>query len=103
MEGDKIGGDISIPLEFLTGFYKGNYLNGSAEFTVTLANGRLMVFLESAVVNEKPLPEDFMKGFRGTNLAEELHNDPDVGPILEKIKSIEINDGRLIITPKTSE
>jgi len=100
-EGSTIRGDISIPLDKFGNLGKGRYLNGSGEFSVSLVNGRPVVFLESLVVNDKQVPPDVMEQMGKENLAKDLANDPNFKPVLQKLKSIEIENGKLIITPKS--
>ncbi len=98
LPGDRIAGQISIPLE-KTGFpgTKGRYLNGKASFRVELVNGTLFVFLESLEVNGKPISEDALKSFRSQNLAADVANKPENAREIEKLESIEVKDGKLIL------
>lgn len=94
---DKIDGQISIPLSGMVPMGEGRYLNGSASFSVTLASGRLMVFLESLEVGEKEVPAQLMSELGKKNLAEDAASNPDIGPVIEKLDSINIADGQLTI------
>lgn len=100
IEDDSVNGLISFPLKELGGMFKGRYLNGSATFIVSMAAGRLLVFLDSAEVGGRPLPDEFMNAIRGENLAKEANNDSEVTAILEKLESISVKNGSLIIIPK---
>jgi hypothetical protein len=101
VEGDTIRGEISIPLEDLTGFGEGRYVTGSGEFNVSLVGGQPVVFLKSLTVNDKTVPQEVMQEFSQENLAKEMANDPQFKPVLDKLKSIEIEEGKLVITPKS--
>lgn len=100
MEGDRLTGEVSLPLEKLGSALKGRWLNGSATFRVDTAAGRLLVFMDTLSVRGKPLPEPFMAGIRGKNLAEEAVKDPKNMAALEKIGSISVRDGKLRIVSK---
>lgn len=100
LEGDRIRGDASIPLEEFGGFLKGRWLNGSAGFRVETAAGRLVVFMDSLSVRGKPVPEQFMKTIRTKNLAEKAFENPRAAAVLEKLESVTVRDGKLVIQAK---
>ena len=100
LDGDRIRGEASIPLEKLGESFKGRWLNGSGTFRVETAAGRLLVFMDQLSVRGKPLPEPFMMGIRGKNLAEEAAKNPKNVEALEKIDSISVRDGKLRIVSK---
>jgi len=99
LEGDKIRGQVSIPLDAVPGF-KGRYLNGVGVLKVGLFNGVLVVTADSLEVKGKPVPEEFMTSLRQRNLAESATRDPDNAEQIRKLESVEVKDGKLIITPK---
>jgi hypothetical protein len=103
IEGDKIKGQVSIPLGD-TGipFTKGRYLNGASAFKASLQNGILIVTADSIVVKGKPLPETFMTRLRNENLAKEVYRDPKNAETLRKLESIEVKDGKISIKPRAS-
>jgi len=99
--GDKIQGQISLPLtEIGLPGLKGRYLNGKAAFSVLLNNGQLFVTLESLEVNGKPVPGEALQSFRGQNLAADFAKEPENAKAIEKLESIEIKDGKLVIKPR---
>ena len=101
IEGDHVRGEVSIPLDQLGGFAKGRYLNGSAVFTIALLDGRLLVFVNSLEVKGEMLPESFMNQLRKENLAKDTNENKDMAGVIEKLESIAVENGRLIIVPKT--
>ena len=104
IEGDKIKGQVSIPLgELRLPFTKGRYLNGAAAFKASLQNGILMVTAESIEVKGKPLPETFMSEVRKENLAKDASRNPKHAEALRKIESLEVKDGKIIIKPRPSQ
>jgi hypothetical protein len=101
--GDKIRGEVSIPLESL-GFpanvlFPGKYLNGNATLAVRIEKGELFVTIESLEVRGKKVPANVIEVIRNDNLGREAKNSTNA-PLLARIESITIKDGKLIITPK---
>jgi hypothetical protein len=102
--GDQVVGQVSLPLDELAGLpgmgrLRGRYLNGSAGFRVSLRNSRLQVNLESLEVKGQPIPEEVMKPLRQQNLAQDADQNPDLARTLGMLQSIEVTEGRIIITP----
>jgi hypothetical protein len=100
IEGEQVKGKISIPLGEIGKMFEGKFLNGSAIFRIGLESGRLLLFLDSAEVGGKRLPEEIMNTMRAQNLAEETNKRPDMVEVLKKLESITVKGGSLIITPK---
>ena len=105
IDDDEIEGEVSVPLnvfadELGLDKLKGRYFNGSLKVDVELKNGVLKVFASEASLKGEPIPDEFMTGIRGQNLAENNQNDPDMQELMENLESIEIIDGELVITPK---
>lgn len=104
IEGNQIKSTVSWPLDELgVEKLKGRYANGSASLKAVLANGELIVNLDSLTVNGKTLPASFMQGMRGENLAKEMNKDPKQAEFIRKFESIEIKDGKLTIKVKGKE
>lgn len=101
IEDDTVKGQISVPLDDvpLPGL-KGRYFNGSAELRGSLKDGRLEVYIENASVKGEPVPENVMAEMRKENLTAEIMNDPEARKTLEKLESLEVRDGRVVIVPK---
>jgi hypothetical protein len=98
IEGDKLKGQISIPLEwFGLTMYKGRYLNGEADLKASLKDGVLIVTLDSIEVNGKKPPEQMLASLRQQNLAKDAYNDPKQAELLRKIDSLEIKDDKIIV------
>lgn len=100
IDGDRIQSDVSIPLEDFGGYFKGRWLNGSASFRVDTAAGRLLVFMDSLSVRGKAVPDQFMAAIRSKNLAEKAFENPKSAEVLQKIDSIAVRDGKLVIKAK---
>jgi hypothetical protein len=100
IDGERIHGEASIPLEKLGSSFKGRWLNSSGTFRVETAAGRLLVFMDKLSVRGKPLPEPFMAGIRSKNLAEDASKNPKTVEALAKIDSVSVRDGKLRIVSK---
>lgn len=102
IEGEKIKGQVSIPLSLFmdTGLTRGRYLNGEAEFKASLADGVLVVTLDSIEVNGKRPPEEAMANFRQQNLAKDLYKNPENAEMIRRFDSLRIEDGKIIIKPR---
>jgi len=100
LDGDKIRGDVSLPLEKLGAAFKGRWLNGSGTFRVETAAGRLLVFMDTLSVRDKTLPDRVMAGLRNKNLAEEAAKTPENAALLAKLESVTVRDSTLRIKAK---
>ncbi len=101
VEGDKLKGQISYPLEGLgIPMFKGRYLNGEAELKASLSEGILVVTLETLEVNGKHPPEQFLAEMRKQNLAKDAYDNPKNAEMLRRIESLEIKDGKIILKPR---
>ncbi|MDB6020127.1 MAG: hypothetical protein JWR19_4616 [Pedosphaera sp.] len=106
VEGDQIKGQLSLPLsqiKFPLVDLNGRYLNGAAVFKAVLTNDQLWVTIQQLEVKGKPVPEQFMTQFRNKNLAEDAQNNPTNSAAIRNFESIEIKDGKVIITPKPAQ
>ena len=99
IEGDQVKGDISIPLGELGEMFEGRFLNGSSIFSIGMQSGRLLLFLDEAEVGGEKLPDEIMAALKEKNLAEKTNERSDM-ETLNKIESITVQDGSLIIVPK---
>jgi len=100
IDGSTLGAQISFPAEDLGLRLRGRYVNATGVFDVGLTNKELNVMAQSLLVKGKPLPTQFMRQILGRNLAEKLNQDPKTVTGLSKLKSIEVKDGKLVITPR---
>jgi len=100
IEGDRLTGEASIPLEEFGSLFKGRWLNGSAGFSVNMIAGRLVVFIDTLSVRGKPVPDSFMRAIRSKNVAEQVSAEPKVAEVLQKLDSLSVRDGRLVLKAK---
>ena len=94
--GEHLKIQAGLPLEQVPGF-QGRYLNG--EFTVDLRmeNGALRLYVLDAAVRGKPLPPVIMERLRGIDLAAQVQQDPEVRRQLAGIKTLRIENGKLLL------
>ena len=103
--GEKVTAKISFPVDDLKLGIKeleGRYLNGSATLRVTLLNGVLDVRADSIEAKGKPLPAGFVKSLQDENLAKKWLDDPKARAAVDKIESIVVKDGTVIVTPRAA-
>jgi hypothetical protein len=101
VEGDKLKAQISFPLDKLNvRLVRGRYLNGEAELKASLNNGVLIVTLDSLEVNGKRPPENFLRGMRQQNLANDAYKNPKNAEMIRRFESLEIKDGKIILKPR---
>lgn len=103
IEGDKIGGQVSLPLDKV-GFPlpAGRYLNGSAAFKVSMDGGVLIVTADSLVLKGKPVSQALMSQLKNENLARNAYRKTKTAELLRRIESVQIRDGRIYIKPRRS-
>ncbi len=98
---DQVKGKVSMPLSDIGPLkLKGRYLNGAAGLRVVLEAGMLNVRVNSVEVRGKPLPGPIMSELKKKNLAENVGQNPDQARQLEKFRSLQIKDGKIIIRGK---
>jgi hypothetical protein len=66
---------------------------------VSMEAGEMIIHIESLEMNGKAMPEEVMSGIRDQNMADDVNKDPELQPVLNKITSINIQNGRLQIIP----
>lgn len=78
----------------------GRYVNADGVFDVGLTNDQLLITAKSLTVKGQPVPRHIMQEIGSQNLAEKFDQDPRTATGLQKLKSIEVKDGKLVIVPK---
>lgn len=100
-EGGQVKAQFSVPAnEIGLEPLRGKYINATGTFKFSFHDGQLFVTAETISAKGKPLAETFMRAIRGQNLAEKFNSDQKVQAALSKLESIEVKDGKLVITPK---
>lgn len=100
----EIESQVSMPLEkFGLSTFKGRYLNGSARLSASLQNGSLNISFQSLNVNGKQVSTQAMAQIRAQNLGADFNQNPQTAAFLHKLKSIEVQDNHLTVTPKKSK
>ena len=104
ISGDKLKAQVSLPMEDLgLQRFRGRYLNGTASLGVALHNGILYLFAEDFVAKGKPIPAGYMDVIRRQNLAAPANENARASVAMNLLKSIEIKNGQLIVTPKNNQ
>lgn len=92
-------GQMSVPLDWLP-MFGGRYFNGSATFDFEVNRGRVELYITGATVKGEPVPDEFMVGVRSENLATDWQrNNQDGRTLLEKLDSVKIESGKIVLTP----
>jgi hypothetical protein len=97
---------VSVPIKKLPlrlPLANDRFINGTARFTLSLTNGTLKIKAQDLSVNGRPFPDRFMGKIRTWNLAADINNNPRSSPGLNRLQSVEIKDGTLVITPPATE
>ena len=92
--------EISVPLDLFNERFEGRYLNGTGELSVEMKDGRLEVNIDRLEVGGQNIPEEFMNEIRKNNLVETLLQDPSLERFMGLVKSVKVEDGRVVIEPK---
>jgi len=106
LQGDRIDGEIALPLdefvEHLPGLsqLKGRYLNGKATLKIVLVDEILFVSLRSLEVKGESLPPEVMANLRSQNLVGRNQAGPEIERLKGKIRSIDVEDGKLMIVAR---
>lgn len=104
IEGDQIKGKLSLPLEDIGPFkLKGRYLNGIATLGVSLQNGVLDIKVKDVRVGDKPLPGPLLAQIKSANFADQLQNDPQARNNIQKLESIKVQDGKIVLRARQPE
>jgi hypothetical protein len=101
---NQVQAQLSVPTDGIgLRMLKGRYFNGSGDFAVSLHGGRLNVNVKSLSVKGRPLPENFMAGLRTQNFADGWTNDVNFNEAIAKLEEVKIENGRLLVIPKSHE
>jgi hypothetical protein len=80
--------------------FKGKYLNGTATIDAHVIDGRPAVMLVGLEAKGKRVPDSFLTSIRGPYFAQDIDEDGNAVEAIGRLKSIEVKDGKLILTPK---
>ena len=94
---DRLMAEISVPLDLFNERFEGRYLNGTGELSVEMKDGRLEVNIDRLEVGGQNIPDEFMNEIRKNNLVETLLQDPSLERFMGLVKSVKVEDGRVVI------
>ncbi len=96
INGDKLQGEISIPLGNIP-LMGGRYLNGRATIIPRAADGRLQVRLADIEVKGQRLPKEAQEAFSKENLMSDNRPEGGRNPPLRPLESVEVVNGKVRI------
>jgi hypothetical protein len=98
---NQLSAQISFPAEDLGMIrLQGRYINATGVFNVAIHTNELQITAGSLSVRGEPVPRNIMKEVQAVNLADRFNQDPRASAGLRKLQSIEVKDGKLVITSK---
>ncbi|MCY3712586.1 MAG: hypothetical protein OXH02_04790 [Gemmatimonadetes bacterium] len=100
IQDDRLLAEISVPLDLFNERFEGRYLNGTGELSVEMKDDRLEVTIDRLEVGGRDIPEEFMNEIRKNNLVDALLQDPSLERFMGLVKSVKVEDGRVVIEPK---
>jgi hypothetical protein len=104
IEDDEVKGKLSMPLDNFGPFkLKGRYLNGIATLQLALENGALDVKLKDVRVGDNSLPAPLLSELKKANFSEEFQKDPQTRRTIEKLESIKVSNGKVVIRAREAE
>lgn len=97
IDGDQLSALASLPLDEVPGL-AGRYLN-AAQIRLELGceNGVLRLQAQEVTVKGTPLPAPLMNRLRRLNLAEPLNRSPEAAAVLQRLDSVAVRDGRVVV------
>ncbi len=100
IQDDRLLAEISVPLDLFNERFEGRYLNGTGELSIEMKDDRLEVTIDRLEVGGQNIPEEFMNEIRKNNLVDTLLQDPSLERFMGLVKSVKVEDGRVVIEPK---
>lgn len=96
IEGDLLKVQAGIPLGQVPGF-QGRYLNGEFALDLRIDGDDMRIFIREASVRGTPLPPAIMDRLRKVNIAEQAMRNPEFRNQIQGIRSLRVQDGRLLV------
>jgi len=91
--------DFDVPFGFLEEALRGKYFNGEASLSIDTEAGRPALYIEDLKVGGRSLPKPILDEMKNENLLKDALSDPDARELLDRIESVRIEGGRLVIVP----
>ena len=101
IDGEEIKVNLSLPLDDLG--YPGRYFNGSAKLKVSFEDGKLNLKIREAETKGNPIPAPIVKMLEEKNLVGEVSKDPEANKDLNKLESIKVDDGKIVLKRKPQD
>jgi hypothetical protein len=98
--GRQLEGEVSIPLEGRDWPLDGRYLNGKVVFAVGVVDGRAAAYIKDLRVGDRYIPDLIREELSKEDILRDVYKeDSDLSRALSRIKSIEIGDGKVVLSP----
>ncbi len=98
MEGETIGGIVSIPIPDSWPVAGGRYLNGEATLRVSVTPEQgAAAYLESLEVAGNDVPQEIMGDMTNQNMLQNAANDPEMAQLLQQVKRLSVENSQLTI------
>jgi hypothetical protein len=98
--GDQLRVQGSFPFE-QTPFFQGKYLNGTMDLNLAIQNGELFAQVEDfdPIDGElsAPTKQAILDGLELVNLGAQLSENPRIRRLVDKVQSLDIRDGKMVI------
>jgi hypothetical protein len=79
---------------------RGRYVNATGVFHVMIETNELKITAVSLTVRGEAIPRNIMREVTAENLADRFNQDPRAAAAIQKLESVDVKDGKLIVTPK---
>jgi hypothetical protein len=98
IEGQQVSLDLSIPLDELpVPFLHGRWLNGALSVEPSLRDGRLVLVPKRLIVNGEAISEEHLARIKPLEFIPK-DTDKDLNELLKKAKSLEVKDGKIVVS-----
>lgn len=98
--GRQLEGEVSIPLEGRGWPIAGRYLNGKAVFSLGVVDGRVAAYIKDLRVGDRYIPDAVREELSKEDLLDDIYKEKsDLSRALSRIRSIEIDGGKVILSP----
>lgn len=99
------GGDLTLQISFPAEEVglerlRGRYFNVAGQFKILLREGLVQLNPESVSAKNRTVPEHLLRQIRFENITRQINQNPDIHTTLEKLQSIEVREGKIVLTGK---
>lgn len=95
---NKVSGQVSIPLDEVG--YPGKFVNGAISLSIKLENGILDVRVADLKIKGHSVQDEVLQALANENLASEAYDNPDFVTVVQRLESIRVENGEVVIISK---